>query len=111
MPQNSNWTGTAAASYGRHSRYPGALFYTGASFYPGAGVEVIYLSAAVATPGSNENQKDELLLSNLVITQPNWIQAPNQEPALELHSRAAPSLKAHHHVNGPDTGRNSGGCG
>ena len=35
--------------------------------------------------------------------------APNQEPALELHSRAAPSVEAHHHVNGPDTGRNSRG--
>ena len=32
---------------------------------------------------------------------------PNQEPALELHSRAAPSLEAHHHVNGPDIVRNS----
>ena len=37
------------------------------------------------------------------------IEAPNQEPALELHSRAAPSVEAHHRVNGPDTGRNSGG--
>ena len=40
---------------------------------------------------------------------PIWIQAPNQEPALELHSRAAPSVEAHHHVKGPDTGRNFGG--
>ena len=31
----------------------------------------------------------------------------NQEPALELDSRAAPRVEAHHHVNGPDTGRNS----
>ena len=30
-------------------------------------------------------------------------------PALELHSRAAPIVEAHHRVNGPDTGRNSGG--
>ena len=36
-----------------------------------------------------------------------WIQAPNQEPALKLHSRAVPSVDAHHHVNGPDTGINS----
>ena len=35
--------------------------------------------------------------------------SPKSEPALEPHSSAAPSLKAHHHVNGPDTGRNSGG--
>ena len=28
--------------------------------------------------------------------------APNQEPTLELHSRAAPSVEAHHCVNGPD---------
>ena len=28
---------------------------------------------------------------------------------LPLHSRAAPSVEAHHHVNSPDTGRNSGG--
>ena len=34
---------------------------------------------------------------------------PNQEPVLELHSRAAPSVEAHHRVNGPDTERNSGG--
>ena len=38
-----------------------------------------------------------------------WIKALNQEPALELHSRAVPSLKAHHRGNGPDKGRNSGG--
>ena len=31
------------------------------------------------------------------------------EPALELHSRAVPSVEAHHSVNGPNTGRNSGG--
>ena len=40
---------------------------------------------------------------------PIWIQAPNQEPALELHRRAAPSVEAHHHIKGPDTGRNSRG--
>ena len=40
---------------------------------------------------------------------PIWLQALNQEPALELHSRAAPSVEAHHCVNSPDTGRNSGG--
>ena len=37
-----------------------------------------------------------------------WIQAPIQEPTLELHSRAVPSVEAHHRVNGPNTGRNSG---
>ena len=31
--------------------------------------------------------------------------------ALELHSRAAPSVEANHRVNGPDTERNSGGRG
>ena len=36
---------------------------------------------------------------------PIWIQEPN----LELHSRATSSVEAHHHVNGPDTGRNSAG--
>ena len=35
--------------------------------------------------------------------------APNQEPAQELPNRAAPRVEAHHHVNGPDTGRNSRG--
>ena len=35
--------------------------------------------------------------------------AMNQESALELHSRAEPSVEAHHLVNGADTGRNSGG--
>ena len=33
----------------------------------------------------------------------------NQEPALELHIRAAPSVEANNCVNGPDTRRNSGG--
>ena len=33
----------------------------------------------------------------------------DKEPALELQSRAEPSVEAHHPVNGPDTGRNSGG--
>ena len=33
--------------------------------------------------------------------------SPKTEPALELHSRAAPSMEAHHHVNGPNIGRNS----
>ena len=37
------------------------------------------------------------------------IEAPNQEPTLELHNRAVPSVEAHQGVNGPDTGRNSGG--
>ena len=36
------------------------------------------------------------------------INAPKQEPALELHSRATPSVEEHHRVNCPDTGRNSG---
>ena len=34
--------------------------------------------------------------------------APHQESALELQSRAAPSVKAHHCVNSLDTGKNSG---
>ena len=35
--------------------------------------------------------------------------SPKSEPALELHSRDAPSVEAHHRVNGPNAGRNSGG--
>ena len=31
-----------------------------------------------------------------------------KSPALKLHSGAAPSVEAHHRVNGPDRGRNSG---
>ena len=38
-----------------------------------------------------------------------WIQAPNQEPAQELPSRAGPRVEAHHCVNGPDTEKNSWG--
>ena len=34
---------------------------------------------------------------------------PKSEPALELHSRAAPSVEAHHHVSGANTGRNARG--
>ena len=37
--------------------------------------------------------------------------SPESEPALELHSRAVPSVEAHHYSVGPDTGRNSGGRG
>ena len=37
--------------------------------------------------------------------------SPKSEPALEPHSRAVPSVEAHHHVNCPNTGRNSGGRG
>ena len=38
------------------------------------------------------------------------VRVKNQkEPALELHSGAAPTVEAHHRVNGPDIGRNSGG--
>ena len=33
----------------------------------------------------------------------------NQEPALELQSRAVPSVEAHHRSFGPDAGRNYGG--
>ena len=40
---------------------------------------------------------------------PIWILAPNQEPSLELHSRAAPSVEAHHRSVHPEAGRNSGG--
>ena len=35
--------------------------------------------------------------------------SPKSEPTLELHSRAAPSVEAHHHVSSPNTGRNSKG--
>ena len=35
--------------------------------------------------------------------------SPKLEPILELQSRAAPSVEAHHHVSSPNTGRNSGG--
>ena len=35
--------------------------------------------------------------------------SPKSEPTLDLHSRAAPSVEAHHHSGGPDKGRNSGG--
>ena len=35
--------------------------------------------------------------------------SPKSEPALELYSRAAPSVEAHHHTDGPDAGRISGG--
>ena len=35
--------------------------------------------------------------------------SPESEPAQELQSRAASSVEAHHRVNGPDTGSNSGG--
>ena len=31
------------------------------------------------------------------------------KPSLELHSRAAPSVEAHHCSDSPDAGRNSGG--
>ena len=37
------------------------------------------------------------------------LQQRDKKPTLELHSRAAPSVAAHHHVNGPNTGRNSRG--
>ena len=35
--------------------------------------------------------------------------SPKSEPTLGLHGRAALSVEAHHRVNGPNTGRNSGG--
>ena len=35
--------------------------------------------------------------------------SPKSEPALEHHSRVAPSVEAHHGVSGPYTGRNSRG--
>ena len=41
--------------------------------------------------------------------QTNMDTSPKSEPALELRSRAAPSVEAHHHLDSPDTGRNSGG--
>ena len=34
--------------------------------------------------------------------------SPKSEPALELQSRAAPSVESHHRVSGPNTERNSG---
>ena len=34
---------------------------------------------------------------------------PQIRAALELHRRAVPSVEAHHHVNSPNTERNSGG--
>ena len=35
--------------------------------------------------------------------------SPKSEPALELHSKAAPRVEAHQHSDGPDAGENSGG--
>ena len=35
--------------------------------------------------------------------------SPKSEPALELISRAAPSVEVYHPSVGPDAGRNSGG--
>ena len=35
--------------------------------------------------------------------------SPKSEPALELHTRAPPSVEAHHRSDGPETGRNSEG--
>ena len=74
-------------------------------------------------PQVSESQRGYTSLHEYVITIPRiwpvpkkylalnqvWIKAPNQEPTLELHSRAAPSVEAHHRVSGPTTGRNSGG--
>ena len=37
------------------------------------------------------------------------VTSPKSEPALELISRASPSVEAHHRSVGPDKGRNSGG--
>ena len=52
----------------------------------------------------------------LMEEEPNWQSpqtnldtSPESEPALEIHSRAAPSVEAHHRSVGPNTGRNSGG--
>ena len=39
--------------------------------------------------------------------EPN-LQIPQTNLDIELDSRASPSVDTHHHVNGPDTGRNSG---
>ena len=40
----------------------------------------------------------------MVELKPIWIQAPNQEPVLELHSMAVPNVDTHHRSVGPDTG-------
>ena len=45
-----------------------------------------------------------------MIASAGWVTvytSPKSEPALELHSRAAQSVEAHHYVNGPKTGGNS----
>ena len=47
-------------------------------------------------------------IQGLTVINTNRI-GPKSEPALELHSRAAPSVEAHHCVSGPNTGKNSGG--
>ena len=39
----------------------------------------------------------------------NMDTSPKSEPHLELHSRAAQSVEAHHRSDGPDTRINSGG--
>ena len=48
---------------------------------------------------------------SLMILKPstNLDTRPKSERALELHSRAEPSVKAHHRSDGPDAGRNSRG--
>ena len=46
-----------------------------------------------------------------ICPQLNWIQAQNKSLPLSyiLHRRSVPSVEAHHHVSGPNTGRNYGG--
>ena len=39
-------------------------------------------------------------------SQPHLDTSPKSGPILELHNRAGPNAEAHHHVNGPNTGRN-----
>ena len=51
---------------------------------------------------------DKLLLLVVYAFQNN-INGHKSESALELHSRAAPSVEAHHRVSGPNTERNSQG--
>ena len=44
--------------------------------------------------------------NNYLLYSPIWDTSPKSEPALELISRAAPSVEAHHHSVGPDAGKN-----
>ena len=64
--------------------------------------EILILTFKWAYTGWLQSSKWSTYCTSHIVINTNLDISPKSEPALELHSRAAPSVEAHHRLVGPD---------